>query len=108
MTYIYHIADKLAWQQAQTNDEYVHPSLKEEGFIHCSIPQQILGVTERYYQGVSGLVLLKINSEKVQAEIKYENDFPHIYGPINIDAVEDEMDFPCKADGSFELPTGIH
>jgi len=65
----------------------------KDGFIHCSIEKQIKGVLERFYQGQSGLVKLKIEKTKVQRPVLFElaedlNElFPHIYGPLNLDSV---------------------
>ena len=61
------------------------------------------------FKGKSGLILLVIDDSKVTPEIKYEDAgngklYPHIYGPLNIDAVVKVVDFPPKSDGSFELP----
>jgi len=89
---------------------YRNTSLTEEGFIHCSTPQQILGTANDYYRGQSGLVLLCISSKKVKSPIVYEDfyekgmAFPHIYGPLNVDAITQMIDFPSNADGSFSLP----
>jgi hypothetical protein len=33
--------------------------------------------------------------------------FPHIYGPLNLDAVTEVMDFPCGPDGRFVLPAAL-
>ena len=41
MAIIYHIATKKDWEQAVRDGNYVHPSLREEGFIHCSLDQQV-------------------------------------------------------------------
>lgn len=54
------------------------------------------------------LVLLLIDSDKVQAEIRYEEAeigelFPHVYGELNIDAVYQVIDFETGEDGFFEL-----
>jgi uncharacterized protein (DUF952 family) len=65
--------------------------LANEGFIHCSRPEQVLDVLNRFYSHLPDLVLLWIDPEVVQAEIRWENvdgeAFPHIYGPLDIDAV---------------------
>jgi uncharacterized protein (DUF952 family) len=105
MTYIVHLCPRKLWVIAQAAGEYRAPSLEADGFIHCSRPGQILAVANRFYRGQTGLALLWIDPEKVRAEIRWEaadgEEFPHIYGPLNLDAVFDTRDFPPEADGSF-------
>jgi release factor glutamine methyltransferase len=102
-----HICKNLEWQQAQVQGNYTSKSLIQEGFIHCSQPHQILQVASRFYQRVPGLVLLWIDPEKILAEIRWEFSdgalFPHIYGPINLDAVISVTDFSPDEDGIFRV-----
>lgn len=95
MPVIYHVTTKDDWKAAQEKGFYEHPSLKDEGFIHCSQEQQVAGVLERYFSGKTGLVKLVIDTDKLTSKYIYdwspstEDTFPHIYGPINMDAVTD-------------------
>jgi uncharacterized protein (DUF952 family) len=112
MNLILHITRQEDWQQAQGVGVYRGDTLVSEGFIHCSTPQQVIGVAHRFYLGQAGLVLLGINSDQVQAPIQYErteNDefFPHIYGALNLDAVTQVWEFVPQADGTFRLPAAI-
>jgi uncharacterized protein (DUF952 family) len=90
---IYHVVTEINWQYALENGFYEADSLAKEGFIHTSKPEQVAGVLERYYKGQSNLLLLHIDEEKLTAPLKYElapsvnEEFPHIYGGLNIDAV---------------------
>jgi uncharacterized protein (DUF952 family) len=90
---IYHITTSINWQKAVAVGFYEAPSLLTEGFIHNSTAAQVQGVLQRYYVGETNLVLLHIEENKLTAELKYElapsvnEEFPHIFGPINIDAV---------------------
>lgn len=111
MKLILHITQKSAWETAQQNGFYSAPSLTTEGFIHCSMPAQVVATAERFYAGQSGLVLLVIDSERVQAEVKYEAGtdkpdelFPHIYGTLNLDAVTRVLDFASDSSGKWVLP----
>ena len=87
--------------------------LAEEGFIHCSHAHQVVPVADAIYRGTPGLVLLVIDPAAVRAEIREEalcnsgERFPHIYGPLNVDAVVDVLPFEPTADGSFELPASL-
>lgn len=91
--YIYHITTAAQWELAQQKGQYEADSLATEGFIHCSTADQVAGVLERYYQGQTGLVKLKIEKALVERPLIFElatsiNEvFPHIHGPINLNAV---------------------
>lgn len=90
---IYHVTTAENWQHALQQGFYEAPSLHTEGFIHCSKHNQVAGVLERYYKDQRGLILLHIDETKLVAELKYElapsvnEEFPHIFGVINTDAV---------------------
>jgi uncharacterized protein (DUF952 family) len=90
---IYHVTTKSAWEQALQNGFYETASLQTEGFIHNSTQQQVSGVLDRYYKNVTDLLLLHIDESKLTSPLKYElapsvnEEFPHIFGPINLDAV---------------------
>ncbi len=91
---ILHVTTQAAWNQALTEGRYRADSLPVEGFIHCCVEQQLPGVLERYYSAVKGLVVLHIDEQKLTAPVRYEPSpvvpdlFPHVYGPINLDAVQ--------------------
>ncbi len=105
---IYHITALTDWQHAQDEGSYQADSLKTEGFIHCSKREQVEATADRYYHGTHGLVLLSIDSDRVLPEIRFEEshgeEFPHIYGPLNLPAVVAVTPFEPDADGSFTLP----
>jgi uncharacterized protein (DUF952 family) len=94
MATIYHITTKSDWQQAQERGYYEAPSLQTEGFIHCSKEEQVEGVLDRYYKNQQDLLKLVIDTDKLEHRLVYElapsvnEEFPHIYGPINLDAVQ--------------------
>lgn len=93
MPIIYHVTTEANWKKAKENGFYESPSLKNEGFIHCSQEEQVSGVLERYFAGKTNLVKLIIDTEKLTSQFIYEwspsttDTFPHVYGPINLDAV---------------------
>jgi glutathione S-transferase len=100
---IYHIAYRSDWQQAQDDGEYAVSTrgrtLAEEGFIHASTAEQVTPVANMFYRGESDLVLLTIDPDRVAADIRWDlvpgsdQPFPHIYGPLNVDAVIDVQPF---------------
>ncbi|MCZ7546032.1 MAG: DUF952 domain-containing protein [Anaerolineae bacterium] len=114
MSIILHITTRDAWQAAQVAGAYRGDTLDTAGFIHCSTPAQVVPVADAYYRGQAGLVLLCIEEARVQAEIRYESPapgadtrYPHVYGPMNLDAVVKVVDFPPNSDGTFALPAEV-
>ena len=89
-----------------------------QGFIHASTREQIVETANRFYAGQDGLVLLCIDPAQLTAPLRSEAAsnaghregaglFPHIYGPLNLDAVTRVLDFPCGLDGRFALPSAL-
>ncbi len=113
MTIILHITRKADWEQARAAGAYRGDTLASEGFIHCSTPGQVIQVANFLFSGQRDLALLVIDRDRVQAPIRDENLeggeslFPHIYGPLNLDAVVEVLDFPSGADGRFRLPKAL-
>ena len=88
---IYHIVLPDVWA-AFDRDLYEAASLATEGFIHCSFADQLDGVIERYYEDADAIVVLEIETDRLMSRVLNEpstgNDiYPHIYGPINRDAI---------------------
>jgi uncharacterized protein (DUF952 family) len=118
MASILHITTADQWEAAQLAGEYRSETLATEGFIHAAFPHQILKVADRFYHARPNLVVLVVNPAHLQAEAKYEQGtreadnnievFPHIYGPINLNAVVSVVPLTLLADGSFTLPDTIY
>jgi len=110
--FIYHIATRADWERARADGEYtrstVDKTLVEEGFIHASQASQVARTANKFYRDVpGGLVLLVIDPGLLRAELRYEEvpgaelPFPHIYGPLNADAVVEARPFTAGPDGTF-------
>lgn len=88
---IYHIVLPEVWA-AFDADLYRHKSLETEGFIHCSFTEQLDAVIARYYSGKERVIVLEIETERLMSRVLKEpttnNEiYPHIYGPVNRDAI---------------------
>ena len=119
---IYHITSRSAWAEAKKPGQYSAPSLENEGFIHCSKREQALGVANDFYRGRADLVLLCIAEINLRAELRWEAPahpkprdgasvrddslFPHLYGPLNLDAVIAVVDFN-ETESGFALPPDL-
>jgi uncharacterized protein (DUF952 family) len=118
---IYHVTSRSAWSEARQSGEYRAESLETEGFIHCSTSTQVLPVIENFYLGQQGLLLLTIDPSLLSSELKWEppsggtpppgvpegEPFPHVYGPINLEAVVKAVDLEANPDGNYNLPIDL-
>jgi len=90
---IYHLAHAECWNRQRHKAGYCPDAYEQDGFIHCCAREQLVGVASRYYKNSTDLILLLIDSERLSAELVYENTvggeelFPHLYGPLNNDAI---------------------
>lgn len=90
---LYHIAPAQAWAAAIATGEYRTPDLPQTGFIHLCLPSQLDFVLHKFFPTRAGFLLLHIDPAKLSAPLKYEHSepdqppFPHLYGPLNTDAV---------------------
>jgi len=110
---IYHLLPAPLWQRQAPDQPYRGDTLATEGFIHCTgEPARLVWVANRFYRTLpDDFVILCIEPSRVQAEIKWEqadgHDFPHIYGPLNLDAVIDVVKFSRDATGQFLPPPDL-
>ncbi|HUE99123.1 MAG TPA: DUF952 domain-containing protein [Anaerolineales bacterium] len=116
---IYHITSRSAWREAQRRGDYRAESLASESFIHCSTKTQVLPVAQKFYQGQPELLLLMIDPSLLSSELRWEPPsggtpppgvpegdlFPHVYGPIDLDAIVKVFDLEANPDGKYSLPT---
>src|SRR5271154_6792186 len=91
MRLIYHLVTPTAWQPADPM-RYEAPSLATEGFIHCSNRDQVAWVANQFYRDEPELLMLGIEVERLGSPVRDEDGgngqlFPHVYGPIERQAV---------------------
>ena len=89
---IYHIVLPEVWEKFKNKDFYEAETLQTEGFIHCSFREQLDAVLQRYYKNADKVLILEIETEKLQSKLVEESStnneiYPHIYGKINRDAI---------------------
>jgi uncharacterized protein (DUF952 family) len=106
---IFHIAVADEWAEAATS--YRPWRFDEDGFIHCSTASQIMRVARARFRSRDDLVLLRIDPELVDREVRLENLdgdedlYPHIYGELDLSAVTGIEPLVVGTDGEFVTPT---
>ena len=107
---ITHIIRENEWLLIKDNDMYFAPSLKQDGFIHCSDLNQACKVADFIYKEESGILLLIIDTDKLDSKVIWEDlynleeDYPHIYGPLNLSSVVNVIELKLDINNKFYLP----
>lgn len=96
MNIIYCLVPKTYWEQWAGRDHYLPRDYEQEGFIHATKGDELLEVVaNRVYKAFTDeLLVLVVDESKTTSPIKYEQAkdgllYPHIYGPLNQDAIMD-------------------
>ena len=109
LKYIFKIIDVNEWQKVREIGTY-SGSLKdiEDGFIHFSGEDQVKGTLEKYYSKQKNLVLLKVETLKLDHLIWEQasdgNMFPHLYSSLDLSNVVDEFEITLDSNGIHEIP----
>lgn len=111
---IYHLVWRSEWPSLYSTGEYRAASLETEGFIHCTKePEKLVEVANLFFplRSDDELLAVTLDSAKIRAPVKYEDPgcghlFPHVYGPLNLDAVVTTAPLEIK-DGIWKLPARL-
>ncbi len=107
---ITHITRKELWKEAKRKGVYKPDSLETDGFIHCSDLTQVLEVAEKLFKDEEDLVLICIDEKKLSSDLVYEDlymsgeKYPHIYGPLDLEAVDSVHELMPDENGTSALP----
>ena len=102
----FHLTPEPVWLEQRLLGEYRPEGFDEEGFVHCTDGEElVLEVANRYYRDdPRPFLLLEVDLDRVSAPAVYEDDerhYPHIYGPIECDAVWRVRRVERTANGDF-------
>lgn len=94
MTLIHHLALQAEWDEAVARKgpylrSTIGRSLADEGFIHCSYDGQVEQTAALFYAHRDDVLVLTIDTNRLDVDVRVEDGFPHIYGPLPLDAVVD-------------------
>lgn len=113
MDTIYCMVPQAYWEKWKDRDLYLPRDYEQEGFIHATKGDELLGiVADRVYSDYEGeLFVLVVDESKSTSPIKYEQAkdgllYPHIYGPLNQDAIVDVKQM-LRTDGHWGIGPSI-
>lgn len=105
--HIYVLISDADYQTAKTSGTLYEDSLETDGFIHASPADELTRVANKYYSDVVDVQVMVVTTAKVDAPVKWEPAtgglYPHIYGPLNMDAVDYVVPVAPGPDGQFDI-----
>jgi uncharacterized protein (DUF952 family) len=109
MRLAYHGTPRKYFESLDPSKPYLPEPFGREGFIHTTEGREAVSITLTTYYKASGepWVVLYIDQDLVTSPIRYDDPaevFPHIYGPLNRDAIVAVRDIGRAPDGTFLKP----
>ncbi|MCM8530518.1 MAG: DUF952 domain-containing protein [Lentisphaeraceae bacterium] len=105
--FIYLLSSRKEYDEAKDIGFLFRESLKIEGFIHASPKEQLNRVANKYYKETIKPLVIVVEQEKVSPEVKWESAagslYPHIYGPLNMDATVKDIPISLNSDGLYDI-----
>jgi glutathione S-transferase len=104
---IYHMLRAEVWEAVRLGARYDGDTLASEGFIHCTAGERnLLQVARRFAAQPGQWLVLVLDPARIAADVRWEVQpdgmaYPHIYGPLNLDAVVEVCSFPRDPEGRF-------
>lgn len=117
---ILHLCTRAELDEARASGARRPPSLDDVGFVHCSDPGTVHLPATRLFAGRTDVVVLVVDPARLDVPVRWEPGvgehggedprgpwFPHVYGPLPLDAVVATHDLVPEADGTFRPPPAI-
>lgn len=103
----YHLAPTEVWEHQKIAGSYLPEAFDADGFIHATNGLERLKwvANEFYTSDERAHTVLVIDTSKLSSPLRYDDEeqlFPHIYGPLNVDAVIGELTVHRGEKGSYE------
>ena len=101
-----HLTPAAVWERQAAAEHYVPEAYPVDGFIHFTIGEdELVAVGNRYYAGDQREHLaIEVDPHRLRAEVRFEDPgrvYPHLHGPLNLDAVTAVRRVRRDAGGEF-------
>lgn len=105
--YIYLLSSQQEYDNALSQGTLARDSIEAEGFIHAAPKSQLTRIANKYYKETINPLILVVDKSKITAQVKWEPAtgglYPHIYGPLNVDAIIASQPIDLNNKGEYLL-----
>lgn len=113
MALVFKIVGVAAWAEAEAAGRFTGaPVDVADGYIHFSTAEQVRETASRHFASQKDLLLVAVEADALGPALRWEPSrgnalFPHLYGPLPLDAVRWTTPLPLDADGRHRFPDAI-
>jgi uncharacterized protein (DUF952 family) len=108
MAHIYLLMTTEEIAAARERGTWTSANFASEGFIHASPYEQLERVANKHYRHKSDVQIVCVEGDRLTSELRWEpaagSLYPHIYGPLNFEAVVDIVPTERNEDGTIRIP----
>jgi uncharacterized protein (DUF952 family) len=110
MTLIYKICEAPLWREAERIGMFSGAGIDlTDGYIHFSAADQVAETAAKHFAGQRDLLLIAVATDLLGSALTWEPSrggalFPHLYGPLPLNAVRFVRPFALGPDGRPMLP----
>lgn len=102
----YHMTTRDVWERQRFQADYLPEAYPNDGFIHCTNgTDRLIWVANTFYTAERReIVVLALDVARIASDVRYDDPdqtFPHIYGPLNTNAVIGQLKVVRAGDGGF-------
>lgn len=102
----YHLVPEPVWSERGGAEMYLPEAYEADGFIHLTNGlDELVKVANMFYTSDDrDYLVLALDMNRISSEVRYDdpdNVYPHVYGPLNTDAVLGTFTAERGADGTF-------
>ena len=101
-----HLVPTESWKAQKSGPTYVPEAYDQDGFIHLTIGEaNLMEVANLFYkQDAREYSVLELDKVRITARVQFDDEsgrYPHVYGPLNVDAVVAVYPVRREKDGTF-------
>lgn len=110
---VFKIVTQADWRAAEAAGRFDgSPDDRRDGFVHLSARDQVAATAAKHFAGAADLLLAACDPARLGDALRWETSrggalFPHLYGPLPVDAVEWIEPLPLGPDGIHIVPARL-
>ena len=107
---VFHLVTAADPTARLTSPILANDQFERHGFDHCCFREQLTEIASWWFDAADDLIALELDPSRLTHELRLEPSptrwYPHLYGPIDADAVVTTHDLPASVVGGSRWRRG--